>query len=66
MTRNPLADVRKAAERLTRAQTVTDAAREELKRRIYAAADAGESKSAIAREAGVSRQWIANLLERRR
>jgi DNA-binding XRE family transcriptional regulator len=62
---NPLGDVRKAADALTRAQGRVDAARAELARRIYVAADAGESRSAIARAAGVSRQWISNLLERR-
>jgi hypothetical protein len=62
---NPLQDVREAAEALTRAQGHVDEARTELTRRIYAAADAGESRSTIARAAGVSRQWISNLLELR-
>jgi DNA invertase Pin-like site-specific DNA recombinase len=61
----PLEAVREAAERLRRAQDATDEARDELTRQIYAAADAGLSRSAIARAAGVSRQWVSNLLERR-
>jgi AraC-like DNA-binding protein len=60
-----LATVRKAAERLTARQKATDEARDQLRQRIYEAADAGHSMSAIARAAGVSRQWVANLLSRR-
>ena len=60
-----LAAVRKAAEALRAREKAVDEARAHLRQRIYEAADAGASRSAIARAAGVSRQWIANLLERR-
>jgi hypothetical protein len=62
---DPLQDVRRASERLTARSRATDAARDELRTRIYAAADAGCSMSSIARAAGVSRQWVAMLLARR-
>jgi hypothetical protein len=39
-----------------------DAAREQLHCRIVEAEKAGESKSAIARAAGVSRQWVSRVL----
>lgn len=60
---NPLDHVRKAAEALRAREKATDEARAKLHERILEAAKAGESKSAIARAAGVSRQWITRLLE---
>jgi DNA invertase Pin-like site-specific DNA recombinase len=55
--------VRKAAETLRTREKAVDQARETLRQRIIEAARAGESRSAIARAAGVSRQWVARLLE---
>jgi Homeodomain-like domain len=63
MARNHLEAVRKAAEALRMRETAAFEAREKLHAKIVEAGDAGESKSAIARAAGVSRQWIARLLE---
>lgn len=62
---NYLSAVRRAAETLRTREKAVDDAREKLRQRIYEAADAGESRSAIARAADVSRQWISNLLDRR-
>jgi DNA invertase Pin-like site-specific DNA recombinase len=59
---NHLELVRKAAEALRTRERAVDAAREQLHRRIVEAGAAGESKSAIARAAGVSRQWVGKLL----
>jgi len=59
---NHLDLVRRAAEALRTRERTVDEAREKLQRRIMDAAKAGESKSAIARAAGVSRQWIGKLL----
>lgn len=58
-----LAAVRTAAEALRESQGTTKLARADLYRKIREAAEAGASLSAIARAAGVSRQWIANVLE---
>ena len=55
--------VRRAAEELQAHERAADAARAKLHQRILAAFEAAESKSAIARAAGVSRQRIARLLE---
>lgn len=57
--------VEQAADSLRAHEKATEAARANLTRRIYTAADAGHSRSAIARAAGVSRQWVSALLERR-
>jgi hypothetical protein len=57
--------VRRAAEALRTRERVADDARLKLHERIFAAAEAGESKSAISRAAGVSRQWISHLLDKR-
>jgi DNA invertase Pin-like site-specific DNA recombinase len=56
-------EVRRAAETLRTRERAVDEAREKLKQRIIDAAQAGESRSAIARAAGVSRQWVSRLLE---
>jgi hypothetical protein len=61
---NHLDLVRRAAEALRTRERAVDEARAKLHDRIFAAARAGESRSAIARAAGVSRQWISQLLER--
>jgi hypothetical protein len=61
----PLNRVTKAAERLKRAEHTASSAREALHAEIYAASDAGESMSKIASAAGVSRQWVKTLLDRR-
>ena len=63
---NHLELVRRAAEGLRTREKAVDAAREKLHERIREAARAGESRSAIARAAGVSRQWITRLLEVKR
>jgi DNA invertase Pin-like site-specific DNA recombinase len=55
--------VTRAAEALRTRERAVDEAREKLRRRIIDAAQAGESRSAIARAAGVSRQWVSRLLE---
>jgi hypothetical protein len=55
----------RAAEALRTRERAVDDARAKLQQRIFEAARAGESRSAIARAAGVSRQWIARLLEKR-
>lgn len=55
--------VRRAAEALRTRQRAVDEAREKLLLTVARAAKAGHSQSAIARAAGVSRQWIARLLE---
>jgi DNA invertase Pin-like site-specific DNA recombinase len=55
--------IRRAAETLRTRERAVDEAREKLRQRIIAAAQAGESRSAIARAAGVSRQWVSRLLE---
>lgn len=60
-----LTAVRKAAERLRTRQSAVDDARAELNDRIYAAARAGVSMTKIAAAAGVTRQWISRLLEKR-
>jgi len=57
--------VTQAAEALRSHEEAVEAARARLTVRIYEAADAGHSRAAIARAAGVSRQWISALLERR-
>jgi DNA invertase Pin-like site-specific DNA recombinase len=62
---NHLELVRRAAEALRTREKAVDEAREKLRQRIIDAAGAGESRSAIARAAGVSRQWISRLLEKR-
>jgi hypothetical protein len=59
---NHLELVRKAAEALRKRETAVSEAREQLHRRIVEADEAGESKSAIARAAGVSRQWVGKVL----
>jgi DNA invertase Pin-like site-specific DNA recombinase len=59
---NHLELVRRAAEALRTRERAVDEARENLHRRIVAASQAGESKSAIARAAGVSRQWVGKVL----
>jgi hypothetical protein len=59
---NHLELVRKAAEALRTRERGVDAAREQLHRRILEADEAGESKSAVARAAGVSRQWVGKVL----
>lgn len=60
---NHLELVRRASEALRTRERATDEARAKLHERVLEAAEAGESKSAIARAAGVSRQWVARLLE---
>jgi len=60
---NHLDPVRRASEALQKRESAVDEARETLRQRIIEAARAGESRSAIARAAGVSRQWISRLLE---
>jgi hypothetical protein len=60
-----LAAVRTAAEALRESRGATELARATLHQTIREAAEAGASLSAIARAAGVSRQWIANVLEHR-
>lgn len=62
---DPLVSVSKAADRLAARQAATDEARERLYAAILAAYQAGESKAAIARAAGVTRQWVMTILERR-
>jgi hypothetical protein len=59
---NHLELVRQAAETLRASENVVDVARGQLHRRIVDADKAGESKSAIARSAGVSRQWVGKIL----
>jgi DNA invertase Pin-like site-specific DNA recombinase len=59
---NHLELVRRAAEALRTRERAVDEARENLHRRIIDAAEAGESKSAIARAASVSRQWVGKVL----
>jgi hypothetical protein len=56
--------VRRAAAALRTRERAVDEARAKLHERILAAAKAGESRSAIARAANVSRQWISQLIER--
>jgi DNA invertase Pin-like site-specific DNA recombinase len=55
--------VRRAAETLRTRERAVDEARAKLRQRIIEAVHAGESRSAIARVAGVSRQWVSRLLE---
>jgi len=57
--------VRKASEALRARERAADEARGRLRERILEAAKAGESRSAIARAAGVSRQWVSHLVGRR-
>jgi hypothetical protein len=57
--------VRRASEALRTRERAADEARAKLHERILEAARAGESKSAIARAANVSRQWVAHLVEKR-
>jgi hypothetical protein len=57
--------VEHAAERLRERERASEEARRNLREWVVAAFEVGESKSAIARAAGVSRQWIAQLLESR-
>ena len=55
--------VRKAAAALREAERATDKARENLTVRMLQAYEAGESRSAIARAAEVSRQWVGRIVE---
>jgi len=63
MANHHLELVRRASETLRAREKATDEARAKLRERILEAASAGESRSAIARAAGVSRQWVSRLLE---
>ena len=62
--RSPLGCVEKAAERLRHAERVEQEARAELTATIREARRAGTSLSAIGKAAGVSRQWVARVVER--
>jgi DNA invertase Pin-like site-specific DNA recombinase len=64
MPANHLARVSGAKRRLAAREKATDEAREQLRAAVLAAFRAGESKSAIARAASVSRQYVTTLLER--
>lgn len=55
--------VERAAAALRAREDAVDAARDELHRAILASWKAGESKSAISRAAGVSRQWVGKIVE---
>jgi lambda repressor-like predicted transcriptional regulator len=61
---DPLKDVERARVRLERAQKAADVARADLYRSFLGARKAGASLSAIGRAAGVSRQLVAQVLER--
>lgn len=58
-----LARIEKAAKRVKDAQSQMDEARAELNSLIQAAYAAGETKSAIARALGVSRQRVQKMLD---
>lgn len=62
---NHLELVRKAAEALKVRERAVDDARAKLHARIVDAHRAGETNSAIARAADVSRQWIMRVLEKK-
>jgi len=63
---NHLELVRRASEALKTREAAVDEARARLRQRIVEAARSGHSRSAIARAAGVSRQWVSRLLEEER
>jgi DNA-directed RNA polymerase sigma subunit (sigma70/sigma32) len=64
MAANPLTRVRRASAKVQRAEEGVRAARKELREAILAARENGESLAAIARELGVTRQRVSQLLER--
>jgi hypothetical protein len=64
MAANPMTRVRRASAKVHRAEESVRAARKELREAILAARENGESLAAIARELGVTRQRVSQLLER--
>lgn len=56
-----LDDVTKAAERMRKKEAETGAGRDDLRKKVRAARDEGLSFAAIARAAGLSREWIRRL-----
>lgn len=65
MAKSHLDAVRRASEALRTREKAADEARMKLHDRILEAWGEGESKSAIARAADVSRQWVSHLVEKR-
>lgn len=65
MAKTHLDAVRRASEALRTRERAADEARAKLHDRILDAWGKGESKSAIARAASVSRQWVSHLVEKR-
>lgn len=59
---SPLEGIREAAKRREAADAERKAATAELRKQALAAREAGESISRIAREAGLSRQGLYDLL----
>lgn len=64
MQGNPLSHVTRAAARAKRAEEALRAAREDLRRAIISAKEAGVSLAAIARTLGVTRQRIKQIVSR--
>jgi hypothetical protein len=62
---DPLARLQRAAQRVREFETGLTDARAELREAIRAAVDAGVSMSAVARELGITRQRVKQLLDAR-